>query len=250
MFEEEVSEKLEQLAQQQTHEQMLSEIVAQQVSQLSQQQEGSLLQQIHESDDRQEKQDEEQEQDTETHRITAEVTVHGEEKDDNLPQWLNFTFKKKEKVVLLNSTLQQAIIESPRRAKRAKTIHHLSRTDSRDVIASIATPVPDSEGQPHVTPRYQVLEVNLGKQTKWGEIATLVAATSTVQTRMEKDHKTKAEVKAQLRQYKQLIMEIAKPLDSKVDDTLSSTSSLPQGDLKALYGMRKVAATIKRWAQD
>lgn len=106
------------------------------------------------------------------------------------------------------------------------------------------------KGPPQATPKYQVLEVNMGKQNKWGEIATLVVATSTIQKIIEKEHKTKVEVKAQLRQYKQLIMEIEKSLDSRIDDTLLSTSSLPQGDIKALYEMRKVATIVKTWAQD
>lgn len=117
--------------------------------------------------------------------------VQGGEQDDSMPQWLNFTFKKKSKVILQNITLQEAIIKSPRRVKRARMIH-LSRMDSGDIIVDIATPVQDVEGSSQATPRYQVSKVNLGKLTKWGEIDTLVAATSTVRTRMEKEYKTKA----------------------------------------------------------
>lgn len=54
-----------------------------------------------------------------------------------MPQWLNFTLKKNEEVILPNITVQQAITDSPRKAKRAKTIHHLSRTNLGDVIVSV-----------------------------------------------------------------------------------------------------------------
>lgn len=45
-------------------------------------------------------------------------------------------------------------------------------------------------------------------------------------------------------------MDIGKPLDSRVDDTLSSTSSLPEGDIRALIKIWKVATTTKSWAKD
>lgn len=58
--------------------------------------------------------------------------------------------------------------------------------DSGEVIANIAAPELNSEGSSQATPRYQVSKVNLGKQTKWEEIDTLVATTSNVQSMMEK----------------------------------------------------------------
>lgn len=98
--------------------------------------------------------------------------------------------------------MQDAIIESPRRTKNPKTLHHLSRSDLGDVIASIATSVPDVEGERPISPRYQVSQVKLGKQTKWGEMASLDVVTFTIKIRIEKEHRSKKEVKAQLQQYK------------------------------------------------
>lgn len=67
---------------------------------------------------------------------------------------------------------------------------------------------------------------------------------------MEKEHNSQLQVKAQLHQYKQLLVEMGKPLDSRADDTLSSTSSLLEGDVRTLIEMRKVSTTTKSWAKD
>lgn len=87
----------------------------------------------------------------------------GEEHDDTVPQWLSFTFKKKEKFFLPNLTIQDVIKKYLRRMKKKKTIHHFSRTDSWEVIADIVAPVQDTEGSSQATPGYQVSIVNLVK---------------------------------------------------------------------------------------
>lgn len=171
---------------------------------------------------------------------------HEGEKDKDVPQWLNFTFKKKKKVVLPKVTLQQAIIEEPRKTKRARTVHHLSRIGSGEVIVDVAVPT-QAEGQD--SPKYQVSQVKLGKQTKWGELHTLELATSVIRGRIEKEHISHSKVKAQPEQYKQLLLEMGKFLDTCIDDNLPSTSSLPEGDTKALVEVRQVAATAKAWAR-
>lgn len=66
---------------------------------------------------------------------------------------------------------------------------------------------------------------------------------------MEKEYTSHAEFKAQLEQYKQLLVEMGKPLDTCKNDNLPSTSSLPEGEVKALLEVRQVAATTKSWAQ-
>lgn len=43
---------------------------------------------------------------------------------------------------------------------------------------------------------------------------------------------------------------MGKPLDVCIDDTLPSTSSLLEGDVKTLIEVRKVAATAKTWVQN
>lgn len=71
--------------------------------------------------------------------VTAQVTTQGEQLDSSIPQWLNFNFQKKKKIVLPSITLQETIAKSPRRPKKAKTLHHLSRSDSGDIVARIVT---------------------------------------------------------------------------------------------------------------
>lgn len=80
--------------------------------------------------------------------------------------------------------------------------------------------------------QYQVSEVRLGKKTKWGELDTLEFATSVVRSRIEKEHNSQSEIKAQLEQYKQLLIEMSKPLDSHVEHTLPSVSLLLEGDMR------------------
>lgn len=63
-------------------------------------------------------------------------------------------------------------------------------------------------------------------------------ATSVIRGRIEKEHISHLEVKAQLEQYKQLLVEMGSPLDTHIDDNLPSTSSLPEGDIKALVEVR------------
>lgn len=111
--------------------------------------------------------EEEHEQQLEVHMVSAQVTTQGERIDSSMSQWLSFSFQKKEKIVLSSITLQEAIVESSRRTKRAKTLHHLSRSDSGDVIVSIIALTHDMEEGSHGSPKYQISQVNLGKQTKW-----------------------------------------------------------------------------------
>lgn len=63
------------------------------------------------------------------------------------------------------------------KVKKAKTVHHLSRTGSGEVVADITVRL-QVEGQS--SPKYQVSQVKLGKKTKWGELDTLELATSVV----------------------------------------------------------------------
>lgn len=90
----------------------------------------------------------------------------------------------------------------------------------------------------------------MGKQTKWGELDTLEFATSEVRSKIEKEHISQSEVKAQLEQWKKLLVEMGKSLDSRVDDTLPSISLLPECDMRIFIEIRKVAAITKIWAQD
>lgn len=85
--------------------------------------------------------------------ITVNIVPHEGEKDKDVPQWLKFTFEKKEKVVLPKVTLQQAITEESWKTKKAKIVHHLSRIESGEVIADVAAPT-QAEGQD--SPKYQV----------------------------------------------------------------------------------------------
>lgn len=78
---------------------------------------------------------------------------------------------------------------------------------------------------------------------------TLELATSVVRRRVEKEHTSNMELKVQLGQYKQLLIEMSKPLDSRRDDNLPLTSSLLEGEVKALVEVRQVAAIAKSWAQ-
>lgn len=74
-------------------------------------------------------------------------------------------------------------MEEPKKTKSAKIIHHLSRTGSSEVIVDITFHV-ETEGEG--PSKYQVSQVRIGKQTKWGELDTLEFATSTVMSKMEK----------------------------------------------------------------
>lgn len=67
--------------------------------------------------------------------------------------------------MLLKLILQQAIIEELKKTKKDKTIHHLSRTGSSEVIVDILTPVETKREDPL---KYQVSQVRIGKQIKWG----------------------------------------------------------------------------------
>lgn len=125
-----------------------------------------------------------------------DIVSYQGDKDEDIPQWLEFTFgKKKRKAELPEVTLQQVITEEPPKVKKLKTIHHLSKIDSGEVTADVAVPH-EVEGQ--VSPKYQISQVNLGKQTKWGELDTLELATSVVRGRVEKEHTSNMELKVQL----------------------------------------------------
>lgn len=78
------------------------------------------------------------------------------------------------------------MVETPRKSKREKTLHHFTRSESGKVLASIATLMPGKECEELTPTTYQVSQVNLGKQTKWGEIAALDLATATIKIRIEK----------------------------------------------------------------
>lgn len=81
--------------------------------------------------------------------MTANIIVKEGDKDEDTSQWLSFTFEKKKKVVLPNLTLQQAITKEPRKMKKEKTICHLSRIGSGEVVGDIATPIQaESESSP------------------------------------------------------------------------------------------------------
>lgn len=61
--------------------------------------------------------------------ITTDIVSHEGDKDKDVPQWVEFTFeKKRRKVVLPKVTLQREITEEPRKVKKPKTMHHLLRT--------------------------------------------------------------------------------------------------------------------------
>lgn len=125
-------------------------------------------------------------------------------------------------------------------------MHHLSRIGSGEVVADVAVPL-QAEGQG--SPKYQVSQVKLGKQMMWGELDTLELATNIIKGRMEKEYTSHVEVKAHLEQYKKLLVEMGKSLDTCKNDNLPSTSSLLEGDMKALLEVRPVAATTKSWVQ-
>lgn len=80
-------------------------------------------------------------------------------------------------------------------------------------------------------------------------MASLDSTTTSINTRIEKEHKSKKEVKAQLQQYRQLLMEMVRPLDSRPEDSQPSTLALPQEEFKSLYAMRKVVV-VKTWIGD
>lgn len=71
----------------------------------------------------------------------TQITTQGVDMDEGTPQWLTFTFNKKQKMVLSKLSLQQAITEEPKKTKKAKTINHLSRTSSGEVIVNIMSPM-------------------------------------------------------------------------------------------------------------
>lgn len=81
-------------------------------------------------------------------------------------------------------------------------------------------------------------QVKQGKKTKWGELDTLEFTTRVLRGQMEKEYSSHSEVKAQLDQYNQLLVEMGKPLDTCINDNLPSTSSLSEGDVKALVEVR------------
>ncbi|XP_059064777.1 uncharacterized protein LOC131856854 [Cryptomeria japonica] len=81
-------------------------------------------------------------------RVMTQITAEEGGTYEGTPQWLIFTFDKKQKVVLPKLTLQQDITEDPNKTKRAKTIHHLSRIGSSEVIADIASLVETEEEGP------------------------------------------------------------------------------------------------------
>lgn len=114
------------------------------------------------------------------------------------------------------------------------------------MIADITVPTQE-EGQS--SPKYQVSKVKLDKQTIWGELDTLELATSVISGWMEKECTSHSEVKAQLEQYKHLLVEMGKPLHTCVNDNLPSTSSLPEREIKVLVEVRQVVATAKSWMQ-
>lgn len=75
------------------------------------------------------------------HVITTDIVPHQDDKDDDIPQWLEFTFgKKKRKAKLSKVTLQQVITEEPPKAKKLKIVHHLSKTSSGEVIIDVVVP--------------------------------------------------------------------------------------------------------------
>lgn len=73
--------------------------------------------------------------------MIVETVAHEGYKDEDTPQWLSQIFEKKKKVVLPKITLQQEIIEEPRKTKKANTIHHLSRVTPSEVITDIESPI-------------------------------------------------------------------------------------------------------------
>lgn len=74
-------------------------------------------------------------------------------------------------------------------------------------------------------------------------------ALSIVRSQIEKEHISHSEAKVKLEWYKQLLVEMSKRLNVWVDDSLPSTSSLLEGDVKALIEMGKVEAIAKAWVQ-
>ncbi|XP_059076533.1 uncharacterized protein LOC131875854 [Cryptomeria japonica] len=88
---------------------------------------------------------------------------------------------------------KEAITEEPGKTKKVKTIQHFSRSGSGEVIADITAPIQVEGGG---SPKYQVSQVGLGKQTKWGELDTFEFSTNVVRRQMENEHSSQAEVKA------------------------------------------------------
>lgn len=75
------------------------------------------------------------------HIVTIDIVPHEGHKDKDVPQRLEFTFNKnKRKVVLPKVTLQQTIMEEPRKVKKDKTVNHLSRSFG-EVVADIVVPL-------------------------------------------------------------------------------------------------------------
>lgn len=67
---------------------------------------------------------------------------HQGDKDEDISKWLEFTFeKKKRKAELPKVSLQQVIIEEPPKAKKLKTVHHLSKMGSGEVIVDVGVPL-------------------------------------------------------------------------------------------------------------
>lgn len=62
-------------------------------------------------------------------------------------------------------TLQDVVVDTPRKSKKAKTIHHLTKSESRELMTNIATLMIRKEGEEQTPTGYQVSQVNLGRQT-------------------------------------------------------------------------------------
>lgn len=156
-----VGEKLEELSKQQQKdfEELQQEHPTQYPSQPPPQHEGFVGQQQDEhpiAGKEQKEEEKELEQQQKNHIITTQVTSQQQQQDSSMSQWLCFDFEKKKKVVFPSITLQYVIMESLKRAKKDKTIHHLNRSDSRDLMANIAAPVPAKEGEEHASLSYQI----------------------------------------------------------------------------------------------
>ncbi|XP_059068859.1 uncharacterized protein LOC131859285 [Cryptomeria japonica] len=186
ILEHEVGEKLEELAKEQLEEENQQQ-PPMQSNELKEQPQAEH----HEEEEEQKKEEErEQEQVTQSYAMTAQVTPQGGKQDSNVPRWLGFNFERKRKIVLSKVTLQDVMVETPKKRKRENNLHHLIRNESGEVLASIATPMPGNEGEEPTPTSYQVSQVNLGKKIKWGEIATLDATTASIKRKIEKEHKS------------------------------------------------------------
>lgn len=83
---------------------------------------------------------------TQSYTITTKVTPQHGHQDSNVPQWLSFNFESKRKIFLHKVILQDVVVYTPGKRKKVKTIHHFTRSESRELMANITTSMHRKEG--------------------------------------------------------------------------------------------------------